>query len=58
MIKAVGARRSFYPGPPTKLIAAMNMMGVGEDIEVLSTTARQGREARVRSPREALGPGR
>lgn len=36
-VKVVDARGSFCPGPLMELIAAMKMVGVGEDIEILST---------------------
>jgi tRNA 2-thiouridine synthesizing protein A len=35
--RIVDARGSFCPGPLMELIAAMKMVGVGDEIEVLST---------------------
>jgi TusA-related sulfurtransferase len=35
--KVIGARGSFCPGPLMELIAAMKMVAVGEEIEVLSS---------------------
>ena len=35
--KIVDARGSFCPGPLMELIAAIKMIGVGEDLEILST---------------------
>ena len=35
--KIVDARGSFCPGPLMELIAAIKMVGIGDEIEVLST---------------------
>ena len=35
--KVVDARGSFCPGPLMELIAAMKVVGVGDELEVLST---------------------
>ncbi len=36
-MKVVDARGSFCPGPLMELIAAMKVVGVGDELEVLST---------------------
>jgi len=36
-IKQVDARNSFCPGPLMELIAAMNLLEIGDELEIMST---------------------